>query len=72
MIPGAIPPHVAAVAIAVARGARTVREVALAVGRSLDPTHKALRQARRAGLVDWTDGEHGTLHSTFGVAAAER
>jgi len=72
MIPdSATPPTVAAAAVAVLRGARTVREVAAAIGRSSAATHSALRRARYLGLVDFDDGQRGTLRSTLGVAAAD-
>lgn len=56
--------------MAVLRGARTVREVAVALGYS-SPTSAlmALRAARRAGLVTWEDHHTGTLRPAVEVVA---
>lgn len=54
--------------MAVAHGARNVREVARACGwASTNTAHVALRRARDYGLVDWRDHHANTLHPTFGI-----
>jgi DNA-binding MarR family transcriptional regulator len=43
----------------------TVRDLARAIGRSVGPTHKALRRLREQGWVAWDDGVAGSIHPTF-------
>lgn len=66
--PNAIAPNAAAAAIAVARGARTMREVGEIMGwKSPSTPHRALWDAYREGLVDWEYERRGTLHATVTV-----
>lgn len=59
--------------MAVAHGARTVREVATAGGwSSVSSAYAALQIARRLGLVAWEEGgtvqrRDGTLRANFGI-----
>jgi hypothetical protein len=67
----AVPPLVAAVTMAVVRGAGSVREVMAAIEtRSFRQTFDALREARNMGLVAWDDGRSGTLRPGLAVVAA--
>lgn len=66
----AVPPLVAAVTVAVMRGAASVREVMAAVEtRSSRQCFDALREARNMGLVLWDDGRAGTLRPGLAVVA---
>jgi hypothetical protein len=66
--PGQVPSDAAAAAIAVARGAHTVRDVMHACGMVSPSTALyALRAARTEGLVDWTDGTSATIHARLTV-----
>jgi hypothetical protein len=68
---GAVDPLVAAVTMAVVRGAASVREVMAAVEtRSSRQTFDALREARLRGFVFWDDGKAGTLRPGLAVVAA--
>lgn len=51
--------------IAVLRGARSVEDVARAMGPTVSKSsaHAALLRARETGLVDWEDGLSGTLRA---------
>src|SRR5580692_3026126 len=42
----------------------SVREIAKAIGRSLDVTHGNLKLLRERGFVDWKDGFNRTLYIT--------
>ncbi len=64
---GTVPQREAAVAIAVLRGSRLVSEVATATGLCISEAHKALRGARKRGLVTWDDGKRGTIRSGLRV-----
>jgi transposase-like protein len=66
MIPGALDPDVAAAAMAVLNGGRTVRDVGdrLRV-RSTSTVYAWLCEARNAGLVTWENGRAGTLRPTI-------
>lgn len=61
--PGARPHSEAAVLLAVTRGCRVLDDVAAGAGVPRMTAYGALRRLRAAGLVDWQDGERGTLHS---------
>lgn len=65
-----VDPGVAAVAIAVLRGARSLEDVASACGVHRMTAYGRLQRAARAGLVDWEPGLQNTLRSTLGVAAS--
>lgn len=64
-----VKPEVAAAAMAVCRGARSVRQVAAELGRSLDYTHRQLKEARDLGLVSWVDHRAGTLRPMVELVA---
>lgn len=66
-----VDPGVAAVAIAVLRGARSLREVVDATGMQRGSAYDRLRRAARQGLVDWEPDRLHTLRSTLGVAASD-
>lgn len=42
-----------------------VRDVAREAGLTLSTTHRHLRKAREAGLVDWVDNRTRTLHPLY-------
>ena len=50
--------------LAVLQGARTIDEVAAAVGIHRMTAYAHLKHLRERGLVSWRDGEKGTLHAT--------
>jgi hypothetical protein len=56
--------------LAVLRGARSVEDVARAMGPTVSKSsaHAALLRAREAGLVDWENGLSGTLRPACAVA----
>ena len=60
-----IDPEVAAVFWAVHHGARTTRDVARIVRRSVSYTWSHLLEARRLGLVKFEDHRAGTLRSAL-------
>lgn len=51
------------------RGRCTIRQLAGALGLSVTPTFDSLRYLRDLGLVDWVDGQMGTLHTTSAPVA---
>ena len=67
-----VDPGVAAVAIAVLRGARYLDDVAAECGVSRMTAYERLRRAARQGLVDWEPGLYGTLRSTLRVVALRK
>lgn len=70
-LPGVVDPMAAAAAVAVLRGARTVREVGDAIGRGSARTLTILRRARRLDLVSFEDGRAGTLRPRLAVVASD-
>lgn len=48
----------------------TVRSVAEAIDRAVQPTHRQLCILREHGLVDWEDGLQGTLRATCYLASS--
>ncbi len=48
----------------------TFRQVADVAGVNLSTVHTHLTALRRLGMVEWTDGEAGTLRPTHRVVAA--
>lgn len=66
--PGATLTLIGLVVVYAMNGRATVREVAMASGRSSPATvHGHLRQLRRAGLCTWEDGATGTLRPLVDV-----
>ena len=67
--PEAVAPRVAAVVMAVVRGARSSGAVAEACGCTRSEAMRLLRLARRDGLVDFDETRHGTIHTYLNVVA---
>lgn len=65
-----VDPGVAAVAVAVLRGARSLRAVVEATGMPRMTAYSRLRRAARAGLVDWEPGLMHTLRPSVRVVAS--
>lgn len=53
-----------------AGGRATFRQVAEVAGVNLSTVHTHLSSLRRLGMVEWTEGEAGTLRPTHRVVAA--
>jgi DNA-binding IscR family transcriptional regulator len=67
--PGYVCPSATRVFSAVAAGAHTYTDLAAATGLAHGTIQQHLDTLRRAGLVDWQPGCHGTMHAVVGPVA---